>query len=285
MIKGIDISAVQGVRPVKEWETLAALGIKFALGRAVVGNDRWDDLAVASNAIRAAQAGIVTRPYVFAYPLPHLSPDEQAEHFAARLEAMGLLGSGAVACDLEWPPREEYKVIDGVKTLTYPWKKWGCTDIQIREWCARHLDRLEQLVGKVLVYSYRYWLHCIGAEKLPELATRDLWLADYRWSGRWPTVEECERIVAPRPWKEIAIVQHDGNGGLRLPSGVDADFNVLLGDEARMAQVLGIGSAPEPLAEPVVVDPGVRLATDALIVDDAIAEYRRERIDAIFTAA
>lgn len=281
VLKGTDMSAIQGIRPDSEWRALAEMGIRFAILRSIVGNETWSDSAAVENARRARAHGIEAWPYIFLYPLPHLSPDAQAEGFVRRLEAMGLLG-GPVASDAEWPPREEWKVIDGVKTLTYPWLKWGCSAPQIREWLARFLTRLEELIARrSIVYSYRYWLKCIEAHLLPELADRPLWLADYGYSGRWPTREQCAAIRAPAPWSKIAILQHDGNGGLRLPqSGMDADFNVFFGGEAELQALVGARLDETPATLPEMrIDPGVRLATNALMVEDAIAAYRRERID------
>jgi GH25 family lysozyme M1 (1,4-beta-N-acetylmuramidase) len=290
VIKGTDLSAIQGVRPITEWSQMATMGIRFAIMRAVVGNESWSDTAALENVRRARAHGIVCGPYVFPYPLPHINPIDQAEHFVRRLEAMKVdLSELPIAFDAEWPPREEYKTINGVKQLMYPWKKWGCSAPQIRQWIMQCISRLERLIGRhVIVYSYRYWLKCIEAELIPELAERPLWLADYTYMGRWPSREECARVKAPAPWKQIAIMQHDGNGGLRLPSGGDADFNVMFGGEATLEKIvrdrLATPTDTLPDLKPAAPEPFIDLAAAkheqlGILTEEGIRAYRQSRID------
>jgi GH25 family lysozyme M1 (1,4-beta-N-acetylmuramidase) len=267
LLKGVDLSAVQGVLDGALWERLAELGIRFAMMRAVVGNETWSDGAATENAKRAAANGIIVGAYVFPYPLPHLDPVQQAEHFVKRLEGMGPdLSDLPPAFDAEWPPREEYqKQPDGTKKLVSPWEKWKCSPPQLRDWIARCLARCEELTACTwTVYSYRYWLKCIEAEKLPELANRPLWLADYSFSGRWPTSAELGRLKPPAPWSKITIVQHDGNGGMKLPDGRDADFNCLLGGEDLLASLTRSRSEHEALG---------------LVSDRTLGDYRRNRLE------
>lgn len=281
MIKGTDISAVQGVLSDAIWQALSDQGIRFAIMRAVVGNETWTDGAAVENAKRAKAHGIVPSPYVFPYPLPHLDPIGQAEMFVRKLASLGTnFDELPPALDCEWPPREEWKVIDDVKTLTYPWQKWGCSPSQLRDWIMRCLTRCEELTGCTwLVYTYRYWLKCIEAEKIPELGMRPLWLADYTYAGRWPSDAELARLKPPAPWSHITIVQHDGNGGLKLPGGKDADFNCAL-DEAEFEALTSMRTAHATVADDPVIDLELarHRAMGAMIEDD-IARYRRERID------
>src|SRR3990172_9560053 len=202
LIRGTDLSAIQGDLTDKDWEALAKLDIKFAMLRLVVGNESWTDAGVAKrNAERAKAHGIQCGAYFFPYPLPHLDPKQQIERFLKVLEGVGVaIGEMPPAYDAEWPPREEWKVIDGVKTLTYPWKKWGCSASQLKDWHLAALNHGETLLGiQWLLYSYRYHLKCLEAEKAPELATRKLWLADYGLMGKWPSVAEVQKLKPPAP--------------------------------------------------------------------------------------
>src|SRR6185295_11914820 len=88
LLKGIDVSAVQGALPEATWARLAEAGIRFALMRAVVGNETWTDAAAKTNGDRARAQGIVPGAYVFAYPLPHLDPKKEVEEYVRKLEVM-----------------------------------------------------------------------------------------------------------------------------------------------------------------------------------------------------
>lgn len=283
MIRGCDLSAVQGVLSDAVWKALADQGIVFVFLRTVVGNETWVDGAAAENAKRARAHGIMVAPYVFAYPLPHIDPVKAAEYFVSKLQGMGMQpGELPPMLDLEWPPREEHKVIDGVKTLTYPWTKWGCSAPQIRGWAERCLDRCEELTGlEWLVYLFRYFGTCIEVEKSPALGRRGLVLADYTYSGRWPTDAELAKLKVPAPWDKILFVQHDGDGGLKLPTGMDADFDCFLGSPDELhALAAARGSELEVVTpEPIIDATAVRQRELGYMLDDMIEDYRRRRID------
>lgn len=284
MIRGTDMSAMQGNVPDAVWAALAEQGLRFAFLRAVVGNETWVDGSARVNAERARAHGILVAPYVFAYPLPHIDPVKAAEYFVEKLQGMGMAPDELPPMlDAEWPPREEYKVIDGVRTLTYPWRRWGCTAEQIRDWLERCLDRCEELTGIAwLFYSFRYWLTCIEASKSPALGRRGLVLADYTHSGRWPSDAELARLKVPGPWDRILFVQHDGDGGMRLPNGVDADFDCFLGDEDELRSLaVPMGSQLEvvPPAPPIVDETAARQRELGYMLEDMIEDYRRRRVD------
>lgn len=284
MIKGTDLSAVQGVLPDSVWKALADEGLRFAFLRAVVGNESWVDGSAKENAARARAHGLLVAPYVFPYPLPHLDPVQQAEYFVRRLEGMGMApGELPPMLDAEWPPREEWKVINEVKTLTYPWKRWGCSAPQLREWLLRCIERCEELTGiDWLLYMYRYWGDCIEVQMSPELCRRRLVLADYSLQGKWPTDDQLAALKPPPGFDRITFVQHDGNGGLKLPTGADADFDCFLGDEDDLrALAAPRGSQLEVLPDDPVIDSELaRQRMRGAIVEEGIAEYRRSRLDA-----
>lgn len=285
ILRGIDISAIQGELTDADWEAIAATGVRFAYLRGVVGNE-YRDANLAKNVERAKRAGIRPGAYVFPFPLPHLSPERQAEYFVSLLEGAGTnLGELPIAFDLEWPPPEERDKTS--RLIVDVWKKWGCTSTQIREWGLACLARGESLTGhKWVVYTYRYFWKCIEGHKAPEYGDRPLWLADYGYAGRVPSAEQAHAIATLDPWVRPTIVQHDGDGGLKLPNGRDADFNVLLGGEDLLAELSGI-ERPEnvdtlpDLASITAAIAATRQTTMGAIVEESIAEYRRERLDAL----
>jgi GH25 family lysozyme M1 (1,4-beta-N-acetylmuramidase) len=283
ILRGIDVSAIQGELTDADWEAIAATGIRFAYLRGVVGNE-YRDNKLLQNVERAKRAGIIPGAYVFPFPLPHLTPKWQAEYFVTQLEGVGMNpGELPVAFDLEWPPPEERS--DDGRSIIDTWKKWGCSASQIRDWGLECLDRGEALTGRTwMVYTYRYFWKRIEGAKAPEYGKRPLWLADYGYAGKVPTAEQAHAIKGLDPWDKPTIVQHDGDGGLKLPNGRDADFNVLLGGEDLLASLTAGAAADKADTLPDLTAilgaiSASRLQVDGSITDDAIAEYRRERID------
>lgn len=297
MIKGCDLAfPIQGELTEAVWQALEEEGIKFAIMRLVVGNNPGTDTAaVARHLPRAKAHGILPGAYFFPFPLPHLKPRDQVERFVRELEALGGLGMNPgelpPAIDCEWPEREKREA-DG--SLSSPWKKWGCSATQIREWIEEAILIGEELTGITWIrYTYRYWLKCIEGEKSSILGAGPLWLADYTYSGRWVDDAGLAKLVSPSPWDRITIVQHDGNGGMKLPNGRDADFNMFHGTEEELrALASGVGKLPHlrhptaaEMAEAAAAEMAALTASahaDAadLITEDMIAEYRRSRITA-----
>lgn len=282
ILRGIDVSAIQGELADADWEAIAAAGIRFAYLRGVVGNE-YRDAKLLKNVVRAKHAGIVPGAYVFPFPLPHLDPAKQAEFFVSMLDDVGTnVGELPVAFDLEWPPPEER---DKEGRLVDVWAKWGCSAAQIREWGLACLERGEALTGhKWVVYTYRYFWRRIEGHKAGEYGRRPLWLADYGLKGAVPTPEQAHAIKGMAPWDKPTIVQHDGDGGLRLPNGRDADFNVLLGGEDMLAKLAGgaRNEAAESMPDLATITAAIsasRTTTMGAVIEDLIAGYRRNRID------
>lgn len=281
MLKGCDLAfPIQGELDDAVWTALEEEGVRFAGMRLVVGNNPGvDTAAVLRHLPRARAHNVLPYPYWFPFPLPHLDPKEQVERFVREVEALGGLGLNVgdlpPAIDMEWPEREKREA-DG--SISSPWKKFGCSAPQIRDWLAAAIARGEELTGvKWLRYTYRYWLSCIEGEKLPELAAGPLWLADYAYQGKWVDDFALALLKPPAPWDKITIVQHDGNGGLKLPNGRDADFNMFLGDEVALLALAGEkGQISEDLSALASV---AHAEASGLISEDEIAEFRRTRID------
>lgn len=287
LVRGIDVSAMQGEVP---WELCAEAGVEFSIMRCAIGNESRPDVRFSKNIAAAKRTGIVPGGYTFLFPLPHLLARAQAQHHVRLLEECGAFhGELVPMADLEWPPREEWKVgPDGKKVLTYPWKKWGCSAEQIAEFCLTYLDEVHRLTGLHWgVYTYRYWSACVGLEKYPEFRRGPLWLADYWAAGRAPTAEEVARLKPLADGWVPAVVQHDGNGGLRLPNGVDADFNVLVGGHERLDE-LAAGSPVWEEPKQMATASGPILGSNADpegIHDWTIREYRATRLTEEPTAA
>lgn len=302
MIKGTDLAfPIQGDVSDAVWKALADDGHGFTIMRLLVGNETWSDQAAVKRHIdRAKRFGIRPTAYGFAYPLRHIDPKAWVERFVKLLEGLGCNpGELPPAIDCEWPPREEWKKDpdpttdvnpDGTKkqrnakgeVMTFPWKRWNVDASSQRDWYLAALAHLEAITGITpLCYSFRYYLKCIEVEKAPEFGRYPLWLADYTYQSKWVDDVALAKIKPPAPWSKITIVQHDGNGGLRLPiSGVDADFNMFPGDEAALDELAaGVGNVEAHDAIIVDLD-AARQEARGILLEEEIARYRRERIDA-----
>lgn len=302
-IKGVDLAApIQGELKPQVWKALADDGIRYAIMRLQVGNEAWSDFAQVERQLKIAREhGIACSAYFFAFPLPHLKPRPQVENFVRLLEKLGNLGSNVgdlpPAFDAEWPPPEEWKTDPDPAVDTWPdgtrkqrndkgqvlvdlWKKWGCSPDQICDWFEEGVERGEELTGGLwLFYGYRYFFRRIGIAKRPQFAKRPLWLADYKYQSRWVTRAEIATVKPEPPWDKITICQFDGNGGLRLPNGVDADFNMFVGSDEDFEAL--VGRKDQAIAAPVIDH--LLAAQDArgAIVEAEIARHRRERADVV----
>lgn len=219
MIKGFDASSVQGVLP------LAQLGpeYRFVILKAQQGNDGFDP-SFERNMLAAFAASIEAFAYCFAYPLPdspgklNRCPLEQARLFVERVYKFPQMRGRPIFLDLEWPELGD-------------WKKWGCTAASISAWCRDCAAEVFRLTGvRPILYSYPYWWAAVSAADVSWAAAYALWIAAYITG--WPADGAGPKI--PHPWASWLFWQFDGNGGLRLPNGVDADFCVFNGDEAAL---------------------------------------------------
>lgn len=230
MLRGLDASAVQGALPYAE--LLSEIDASFVVSKAQQGNDGFDPL-FERNVKAALDHGLEPFAYCFLYPLPHLRPEDQARRFVEEIfrRAPSLRGR-PVFLDIEWPEVVPSKPGPGAKG----WKEWGCSPAEIASWSRACAAEVEELTGRrPVLYVYDWWWSCVrdGAPAygfpaggdVSWAADHDLWMAWYR-SG-WPIPGDAPKIPAPfRGWR---FWQFDGNGGLRLPNGVDSDFCVFNG--------------------------------------------------------
>ena len=220
MIRGIDISAVQGNI---DWTAVAAGGIQFVIVKCSTGNDPGVDPDFAQNVAGARAAGVAVGGYHFGYPLPadpnHPNRDPAGQAALAFQKFAGLgTAAGALppVLDLEWPAVPD-------------WRKWGCNASQILAWGLAFLQAAEALWGvKPFVYSYPDFLKQIHVEDEPGYADYPLWMAAYAHYPKRTPPGGASPIV-PAPWNDWALWQHSGNA-LPLPgSKVIVDYDVLNG--------------------------------------------------------
>jgi lysozyme len=225
MLKGFDASAVQGVVP---WQACADADMRFTILRGQIGNDGFDP-SFKANVLGAKGAGIIPFAYCFAYPLPSPRDDEgkelhpgrdprdQARLFVDRVcAAHPSMHGRPLFLDFEWPEPQD-------------WAKWGCTAEQISAWCAACAEEVETYSGRTpILYTYPDWWAHVSKADVSWATLYPLWIASYG-PRAWPDLGSSPPI--PAPWADWLFWQWDGNGGMRLPNGVDADFVVFNGDE------------------------------------------------------
>ncbi len=231
MIRGCDVSSVQGIVPFASMPP----DIRFCIAKCQQGNDGKDPM-FEKNWRTGADHGLVMGGYHFAYPLPHLDPAKQAEGFFAGAGGHGA-GRGELPpfIDAEWPEPSK-KNPDG--TISYPWKKWGCSAQQMSDWMNACCARMTELFGtKPVIYTYPWWWAAVSqGVDVSWAAEYPLWIASYPGGG-WPA--EGAKPAIPKPWTDWLFWQFDGDGGLRLPNGVDADFDLFNGDENALRRLTG----------------------------------------------
>lgn len=218
LIKGIDISIIQGNI---DFNAVAATGVKFVICRCGVGNGGIDT-KYKQNIANARAAGLKVMAYHFVYPLPPLASQPLRDPKAQAKMHVDAAGGELAACDLEWPPPEQ-------------WAKWGCTAAQITQWTVEYLEAYEQLSGiRPIVYTYPYFAKAIN---LPDWFGQKykLWIASY----------QAGHPFIPRPWTDWVLWQYSGGTGPEaqyLPGGVPVD-----GDRAKD---LSLWDVAEPAAPP-----------------------------------
>jgi len=116
--------------------------------------------------------------------------------------------------------------------------------------CLRFMEKLKELSGKLpLVYSYPSFINSIQPDIRDNFIKYPLWVANYNVSS--PSI--------PSPWADYAdhsqhlglatgatAWQFDGDGGYRLPSGVDVDYDIFY---------MGLDQFKQWCANPTVAKP------------------------------
>lgn len=275
-VRGVDISKFQGVQvPFGE---LKVLGVTFAIMRCHHGNEEKKDSTFADNVRRARDYGLNVGAYFVPFPLPHLKPRDQVNLWGTSAlvdgELVGtMVGDMPPWLDLEWPPPEE-------------WAKWKCSAQQIMDWAFGCLYEMDRDWGITTgVYGYPYFFSALSkAIDWHDMANRRLWIAggpQYKnGNGKVPDLSK-ERPPRTNIWgDEWCIWQHDGDGGAKLPNGVDADFNVFNGTADEFATLCGENpddnSATVAGPVPLPIE-AIREANAALLLAENLRNYRLTR--------
>lgn len=218
---GIDVSAAQGELSQEAWNAIAAAGIEFAYLKATEGQGYLDAHYVA-NRERARAAGLLTGAYHYFWATRPAY--EQAMWFHKTTSDFAH----------ELPPVMDFESMKGMKPVDALYR------------AHEFLATCEGLFGRRLVfYTYpSFWWQLqatksfgpIEMSKLRDIGTRDLWIAHYG-------------VVQPNvqwPWTRYFLWQFDGDGGRKLPSGVDADFNWYDGSLADLRAYCGLERDTDP---------------------------------------
>lgn len=261
MLRGLDASSVQGALPYKE---LVEAGHRFVILKAQQGNDGFDP-TFEKNMQAGFDAGLEVFAYCFAYPLPlkdgvyGRDPKEQAKICVDRVLRFPQMVGRPIFLDLEWPEPTE-------------WAKWGVTAKSIAEWCRIFCAEVHRLSGvRPILYTYPWWWAEVSKSgDIAWAAQYALWLAAY--IKGWPAPGSSPRI--PKPWTSWLFWQFDGNGGLVLPNGHDADFCVFNGEESDL-QALARGIAPE--TAPVVENSGGIVHANDEMLETELERYRKRQ--------
>lgn len=267
-LKGLDASSVQGSIP---FARLVEADIRFVILKAQQGNDGFDPW-FERNMNAALEHGIEPFAYCFFYPLPTRDkktgreistrdPRHQAKLFVDRIHRFEPMRGRPIFIDEEWPETEN-------------WEEWGCTAKSINEAMRINAAEVHELSGRSpVLYTYLWWWNSVtkGADTA-WARDYELWMAWY--TNKWPGPDSKPKV--PLPWTHARFWQFDGNGGLLLPNGVDADFCVFDGSESDLKRFAGIPDAtptipsvvPEvrtdPLGHVAIVHPDVPLGRPAL---------------------
>ena len=199
-LPGIDVSAAQGQK--LDWPSIARAGIRFTLCKASehVG---YVDPTFHRNVMEADKVGIVRGSYHFFRV--EADPEKQAQlYFRTAVQWT------------ELPPAMDFESLRGVAPKV------------ARPRAFAFMKATEALWGRpCMVYTYPSFWDGLGNPAAPEFGARPLWIANYG----------VKKPKLPRPWSAWTFWQYDGNGGKRLPQGIDSDFNWFNGDEAALKEL------------------------------------------------
>lgn len=196
----VDVSSNQPSKAVP-WAALRDSGVEAAILRACVGLGRDDALLEHANRARAGGVDVLAL-YGVLYPKQSV-----AAQVDLLCQALLAVGSVAPVLDLE---------------LTH-----DRSALEVSDLALEYVDGVESATGlDCLVYTYPAF-----ADLLPlpqKVATRRLWVAHYKKLAGGAKVPDprVDRPRVPEPWDDWLIWQHDGDGGLKAPNGLDLDFNV-----------------------------------------------------------
>lgn len=214
------------------WKACKDAGYTFVWCKCVQGNDGTDPF-FSEDIQGALNVGLLAGAYHFLYPLSHIDPKVQAHNYFVASKGLGSKpGQLPPALDCEWPPPEQ-------------WAKWGCTAPQISEYMKATAEQMEVDHGvKPVIYIYPWYVIALvrGGADLTWMKDYVVWMAGgpTYGTGKPPTDDQAAPHPSPLTDEQIRFEQFDGNGGRKLPNGVDADFNVFRGTMEELLALCGV---------------------------------------------
>lgn len=248
----IDVSAAQGDIPPSVWQALRTLGVRAVIVKLTEG--LWIDGRAMANIQRARDAGLLVSVYAFAR-MSLGDPESQVEALAKALN--GRKPDFPVVLDFESAP-----------------DSWNAE--KRVAWAERWvLAAKDTFGGWPILYSYPYFLTSLGVflTRSSVLAQCLLWIAGGRQyingDGHIPDPTRESPPVVPLWGSNWTLWQFDGNGGRRLPNGVDVDWNVFRGDEAAFRTFRGL---PDDLPQERATVPELEAETPPSAPSDALSD-------------
>ena len=220
LVRGVDVSSVQGQISDAEWAATKASGVDFVIIKCSEGNKPPHQGGIdpfwRQNFSRATAAGLTVGLYHFTYILPvdevnhpRRSPEDQAtDAWAACGGAGASPGQILTFGDFEWPYQQD-------------WAAKGVTPALCQDFICRWRDRYATLSGRrVGLYSFPYWIYVAQLKNCAELAAMPYWQA-----GPYVDTLPTSMPAPTAPWTSCDISQWNG-GKSRLPDGQPVDGNI-----------------------------------------------------------
>jgi GH25 family lysozyme M1 (1,4-beta-N-acetylmuramidase) len=243
-ILGIDVSRAQGHN--LDWQSIAGVGIRFAMLKATQGATSKDD-SFERNYEQATANRIAVGAYHWLSP--QTDPKAQAAWTRTALGNRAL--PARLAVDFEDPG---FNALGKEKALSY---------------CETYVREVESWLGRqVLVYTGKwFWMQTVARDS-ELLAARPLWHAEYpstkRGGATQADYDAAVKALPPSgphiasPWADrnrgATMWQFDGDHGLLLPQKIDSDFNVFFGGEDAFQAFLGNDAPARPPFVPTIAN-------------------------------
>jgi GH25 family lysozyme M1 (1,4-beta-N-acetylmuramidase) len=222
----IDISRWQWSKPIP-WKLLRERGVVGCICKSTHG--LGTDPNFVEGFKQAREEGFLRGAYE--WYVPSRDPLAQAKYAAEVLLANGFDADDALCIDFEEPTSTKGQA------LLDPF--------------VTHMEAFEAALDKpaILYTGTWFWVEYVLNLDSEACSKRDLWLSQYPSFGlkgfdpeayaKATELAANYKTTIPKPWasrgKRDTLFQFDGDKGLTMPNGVDADFNVFRGDRDALA--------------------------------------------------
>lgn len=213
MLEGIDVSRWQGVM---NWPQAKQAGTMFAFIKATQGTD-WVDPQWSANAMMAGRSGIPFGPYH--YYVNALDPIRQAENFARAVKDVAFQLPPALDLEDHDTPLDEAAFV-------------------------RFAQRVEQLLGRPIIYTARWFINGYVDGDLSALAKYPLWQAEY--VAGWPP--------PPKPWAQPAQIWQYTSKGNGAAFGAQSQFIDRNRFRGTLDELLALRALPAPTPPGTTID-------------------------------